>query len=91
MLIFLGGRGEDISIIHAYILRAIYIRTIGITLYCTGNKLLQFGLEENKYNNKSLNHASLNHAVHYAALQNTELTIYQETIQLAQIKIKFFQ
>ena len=48
-------------------------------------------LEENKYNNKSLNHVSLNHAVHYATLQNTELTIYQETIQLAQIKIKFFQ
>ena len=36
-------------------------------------------------------HATLNHAVHYATLQNIELTIYQETIQLAQIKIKFFQ
>ena len=41
-------------------------------------------LEENKYNNKALNHVSLNHAVHYATLQNTDLTIYQETIQLAQ-------
>ena len=28
---------------------------------------------------------------HYVTLQNTELTIYQETIQLAQINIKFFQ
>ena len=61
------------------------------TLHYTGNKFLQFGLEGNKYNNKSLNHATLNHAVHYATHQNTELTIYQETIQLAQIKIKFFQ
>ena len=43
----------------------------------------EFGLEGNKYNNKSLNHASLNHTVHYATLQNTEPTIYQETIQLA--------
>ena len=42
-----------------------------ITLHYTGNKLLQFGLEGNKYNNKSLNHVSLNHAVHYATLQNT--------------------
>ena len=28
---------------------------------------------------------------HHVTLQNTELTIYQETIQLAQINIKFFQ
>ena len=57
----------------------------------TGNKFLQFCLEGNKYNKKSLNHATLNHAVHYATHQNTELTICQEAIQLAQIKIKFFQ
>ena len=50
----------------------------------------QYTLEQ-YYNNKSLNHATLSHVVHYATLQNTELTIYQETIQLAQIKIKFFQ
>ena len=55
------------------------------------NKFLQSGLDVNKYDNKSLNHATLNHAVHYTTLQNTELTICQETIQLAQIKIKFFQ
>ena len=49
-------------------------------------------MEGNKYNNnKSLNHATLNHEVHYATLQNIELTFYQETIQLAQIRIKFFQ
>ena len=70
-----------------------YIRAIVyiITLHYTGNKFLQSGLEENKYNNKSFNHATLNHAVQYVSLQNTELAIYQETIQLAQIKIKFFQ
>ena len=51
------------------------------TLHYTGNKFLQFGLEGNKYNK------SLNHATH----QNTELTIHQETIQLAQMKINFFQ
>ena len=63
-----------------------------ITLQFTGNKFLQSGLQRNKYNdNKSLNHAALNQAVHYATLQNNEVTIYQETIQLAQIKIKFFQ
>ena len=47
----------------------------------------------------SLNHATSNilkscnlkHAVHYVTLQNTELAIYQETIQLPQIKIKFFE
>ena len=60
-------------------------------MHYTSNKFLQFGLEGNEYNNKSLNHATLNHAVHYATHQNTELTIYQETIQLAQITIKFFQ
>ena len=60
-------------------------------MHYTGNKFLQSGLEGNEYNNKYLNHATLNHAVHYATLQNIELTIYQETIQLAQIKIKFFQ
>ena len=35
---------------------------------------------------KSLNHATLNHAVCCATLQNIELTIRQETIQIAQIK-----
>ena len=55
-------------------------------MHYTGNKFLQSGLEENKYNNKSFNHV-----VQYVTLQNTELAIYQETIQLAQIKIKFFQ
>ena len=48
----------------------------------TGNKFLQSGLQGNK-DNKSLIHATLCHAVHYATLQNIELTIYQETIQLA--------
>ena len=46
----------------------------------------------NKYNNdKSLNHETLKHAVHYVTLQNTELTIYLETIPLPQIKINFFE
>ena len=50
------------------------------------------GMEGSKYNNnKSLNHATLKHAVHYVTLQNTELAIYQETIQLPQIKTKFFE
>ena len=63
-----------------------------ITLYYTGNKFLQSGLEGNTYNNnKSFNHSTLNHAVPYATVQNTELDIYQETIHLAQIKIKLFQ
>ena len=87
-------KNYDIFIIHACILKFnsnIHQSNI-ITLHYTGNKFLQFGLEGNKYNNhKSLNHATLNHEVHYATLQNTELTFYQETIQLAQIKIKFFQ
>ena len=49
-------------------------------------------MEGSKYNNnKSLNHATLKHAVHYVTLQNTELAIYQETIQLPQIKTKFFE
>ena len=52
---------------------------------------LEPGLEGSKYNDKSLNRATLNHAVHYATLQNTELTIYQKTIQLAQTKIKFLR
>ena len=30
-------------------------------------------------------------AVHYVTLQNTELAIYQEAIELPQIKIKFFE
>ena len=30
-------------------------------------------------------------AVHYGTLQNTELAIYQEAIELPQIKIKFFE
>ena len=55
-------------------------------MHYTGNKFLQSGLEENNYSNKSFNHA-----VQYVTLQNTELAIYQETIQLAQIKIKFFE
>ena len=61
-------------------------------MHYTGNKFLQSGMEENKYNNnKSLNHATLKHVVHYVILQKTELAIYQETIQLAQIKSKFFE
>ena len=35
---------------------------------------------------QSLNHATHNQAVHHATLKSTEVTIYQETIQLAQIK-----
>ena len=83
----------NISIIRACILKFksnMQQRNI-ITLHYTGNKFLQSGLEENNYSNKSFNHATLNHAVQYVTLQNTELAIYQETIQLAQIKIKFFQ
>ena len=83
-----------ISIIHACILKVksnTHQSNI-IKLHYTGNKFLQSGLEGNKYNNKkSLNHATLNHVVHYVTLQNTEQTIYQETFQLAQINIKFFQ
>ena len=89
---FLKGEGGDISIIHSRILKFksnINYNNI-VTLHYTGNKFLQFGLEGNKYNNRFLNHATLNHAVHYATLQNTELTIYS-TIQLAKIKIKFLQ
>ena len=56
---------------------------IGFTIRLKLETAHKFGLKGNKYNNKSLNHASLNHTVHYATLQNTELTIYQETIQLA--------
>ena len=82
------GRGFT-SIIHACILK---FKSNIITLHYTGNKFLQPGLEGNKYNNnKSLNHAILKHAVHYVTLQNTELAISQENIQLAQIKIKFFE
>ena len=82
------GRGFT-SIIHACILK---FKSNIITLQYTGNKFLQPGLEGNKYNNnKSFNHATLNHAVHYATLPNNEPAIYQETIQLAQIKIKFYQ
>ena len=85
--------GVDISTIHDCMLKFKSNRHQSniITLHYTGNKFLQSGLEENKYNNKSFNHATLNHAVQYVSLQNTELVIYQETIQLAQIKIKFFQ
>ena len=85
--------GVDISTIHDCMLKFqsnIHQSNI-ITLHYTGNKFLQSGLEENNYSNKSFNHATLNHAVQYVTLQNTELAIYQETIQLAQIKIKFFQ
>ena len=87
------GVGVDISIIHACILTVkSNTQSNIITLHYTGNKFLQSSLERNKYsNNKSLNHATLNHAAHYVTLQNTELTIYQETIHLAQINIKFFQ
>ena len=82
------GRGFT-SIIHACILK---FKSNIITLHYTGNKFLQPGLEGNKYNNnKSLNHAILKHAVHYVTLQNTELAISQGNIQLAQIKIKFFE
>ena len=56
-------------------------------MHCTGKKFLQSGLEGNQYDNNK----SFNHAVYYVTLQNTELAIYQKTIQLAQIKIKFFQ
>ena len=77
-----AGGGDDISIIHACKLnckKVIHYSSI-ITLHCTGNKFLQSGLEENKYNsNKYLNHATLIDAVHYATFQNTEPTIYQET------------
>ena len=69
----------DISIIPARISKLksnIHQRNI-ITLNYTANKLLQSGLERNKYNNnKSLNLATVNYTVHYATLQNTELTIY---------------
>ena len=67
----------DISIIHACILKfKSNIHYRNITLHYTGNKFLQPGLEGNKYNNnRSLNHVTVNHAVHYATLQNTELTI----------------
>ena len=87
--------GVDIYITYNLILNVksrIHQRNI-ITLHYKGRKFLQSGLEGNKYNNifKLSNHATLNHAVHHAIPQNTELTIYQETIQLAQIKIKFFQ
>ena len=82
------GVGVDISTIHACILKF----KSNIHQSNIRNKFLQSGLEGNKYdNNKSLNHASLKHADHYVTLQNTELTIYQENIQLAQIKIKFFK
>ena len=60
-------------------------------MHYAGKKFLHSGLEGNKYNNKSFNHATLNHAVYYVSLQNTELAVYHEIIQLAQIKMKFFQ
>ena len=88
------GVGYEISIIYICILKfKSNIRQSNInTLHYAGNKFLQSGLEGNKYNyNKSLNHATLKHAVHYVTLQNTELAIYQETIQLPQLKIKFYE
>ena len=93
VLVVLVVVGVDISVIHACILKFksnIHQSNI-ITLHYTGNKFLEPGLEGSKYNDKSLNRATLNHAVHYATLQNTELTIYQKTIQLAQTKIKFLR
>ena len=97
------GVGVDISIIHACILKLksnIHQSNI-ITLHYTGNSLAWKGINiiininiittKNYNNNKSLSHATLTHAAHYVTLQNTELAIYQETIQLPQIKIKFFE
>ena len=85
--------GVDISTIHDCMLKFqsnIHQSNI-ITLHYTGNKFLQSGLEWNKYNNnKSLNYATLKQAVHHVTFQNTVLAIYQETTQLAQVKIKFF-
>ena len=83
-----------ISIYHSCILKfkSNMYQSNTFTLHYTGNKFLQSGLEGNKYNNNiPLNHATLKHSVHYVTLYNNELVIYQETIQLAQIKIKFFQ
>ena len=61
-------------------------------MHYTGKNFLQSGLEGNKYdNNKPFNHAIRNHAFYYVTLQNTELAIYHEAIQIAQIKIKLFQ
>ena len=92
------GVGVDISIIHACILK---LKSNIITLHYTGNSLAWKGINiiitniniitKNYNNNKSLSHATLTHAAHYVTLQNTELAIYQETIQLPQIKIKFFE
>ena len=89
--------GVDISIIHACILKfkSNIPQSNIITLHYTGNSLAWKGINtiitKNYNNNKSLNHAILTHAAHYVTLQNTELAIYQETIQLPQIKIKFFE
>ena len=57
---------------------------------CAGKKFLQSAL--NKHNNittiyKPLNPATMNHAVCHATLQNIKLIMYQETIQLSQIKL----
>ena len=88
------GVGVEISIIYTCILKFksnIHQSNIN-TFHYAANKFLQSGLEGNKYNyNKSLNHATLKHAVHYVTLQNTELAIYQDNIQLPQIKIKFYE
>ena len=77
---FFGGEGDISpksfyhSCLHIKIQEQYTLSNI-ITFDYTGNKFLQFGLEWNKYN-KSLKHATLNHAVHYATLQNNELTIF---------------
>ena len=64
-----------------------------IALQYTDNKFLYSGLQGNEYNSsniETLNHGSLNHAVNHSSILqpfiNTEMTIYQENIQLAQIK-----
>ena len=78
-----GGRGGGWGVGGYFYHLCLYIKFKSnihknnvITLHYTGNKLLQFGLEWNKYNNKSLNYATLNYAVYYATLQNTQLIIY---------------
>ena len=83
------GEEVNISIIHVCILK---FKSNITTLRYAGNKFLHSGLEWNKYDiNKFLNHATLNDAVHYATLENTDLTIDQETIQPAQTKISSFK
>ena len=64
-----------------------------ILLHCIIQATNFYNLAWKGINTTMVNHATVNHVVHYATLQNTELTIsiYQGTIQLAQINIKFFQ